>query len=171
MLRPVINLFIIACLASWLAMTSIPSPMQAACLGIISPIVDQLGLVLRFSMFAPDAPKYNHTVEADITFADGSHKIHRFKILSDYKDNFWLQQTKAHDSALNAWLWHTDDYPELKEAAVKMLARRYDNSSNPPRTIALYDTAYPICLPSESKSKLRGERKLLLIHNMQEGEL
>ncbi len=160
------NIFIMACCTSWLAMMAIPSPTQAAFLGLISPAVDQLGLVMRFNMFAPNAPKYNHIIEADITFKDGTHKQHKFKVLADYKDNFWLQQSKSHVSALNSWLWHDNDYPELKMAAAQQLALQYQNSNNPPQTIELYDIAYPINLPGAKASD--SQRKLLLIYNVRE---
>lgn len=166
--RFTVNIFIIACCTSWLAMMAIPSPMQAAFLGLISPPVDQLGLVMRFNMFAPDAPKYNHLVHADITFADGTHKQHKFNVLADYKDNFFLQQSKSHISALNSWLWHENAYPELKTATARKLALQYRNINNPPRTIELYDIIYPINLPSARASE--SQRKLLLLYTVQEDE-
>jgi hypothetical protein len=173
MLRKVIvNFFIISCCVCWITMTSIQSSFQSACLGVIQPYVNYLGLMLWFNMFGPEPPVSNHAVGALTTFANGTHKMSKLEMLSDYRDNLWLNRVKCRQAALNAWLWHPTQYQELHEAAARFIARLNTNSENQPATIDLYDYNLPIEMPGDGKglSSSGAVKPRLILHYLVQPE-
>lgn len=146
----ILNLFIVLYCIGAFIMCSPPSVCHDAMVAAIKPAFNFFGLYQYFWMYAPDPPKVNTIrIGADIAFADGSHKEWEFPRLQDYKNDFYLHQSKHRYYQWKYYLYDPKGNAKmLPDAALYAARMNNKDPKNLPVRVVLFkntvETAFPM---------------------------
>lgn len=172
----ILNLFIVLYSTGAFIMCTPPSVCHDVLVAAIKPAFNYFGLYQYFWMYAPDPPKVNSIrIGADITFADGSHKEWQFPRLQDYKNDFYLHQSKHRYYQWKYYLYDPIGNSEMLPDAA-LYAARMTNSDpkNPPVRVELFQTTIETAYPMMDDGIVRTEtfpEKTFFTYAIKPGEL
>lgn len=142
--RAFINAFIIVHLYI-IAVWGLPgSRFRSALTEPVEDYVIEMGLWHSWAMFAPDPLSVNFTVEAEVTFADGTSTLWEFPRME--KLGLW---EKYHKERFRKWRERVrqDAHNNIWNDTTRFIARKFNNPTNPPTRVVLIRRWAPIPPP------------------------
>ena len=170
-----LNLFIVAYSVSALIMCSPPSVCRDAMAAAIKPAFNFFGLYQFFWMYAPDPPKVHRVhICADILYADGGQKTWEFPRLDDYKNDFYLHQSKHRYYQWKYYLLDPEANSQILPDAALYAARMNNDVKNPPVRVVLFKDTEITLYPTVDIGLVRTDnlsRDLFFTYHIKPGEL
>lgn len=172
-----VNLFIVVWTVSAFIMCSPPSVWHDVLVAAIKQPIRYMGLYQFFWMYAPDPPKvYTIHIGADILYKDGTEKSWEFPRLQDFKNDFYLHQSKHRYYQWKYYLFDpVGNASILPDAA--LFAARMNNTdpNNPPVRVVLFNVTERTLLPGKDDTgEIRTDalqKDMFFTYHIKPGEL